>query len=89
MNAAEPQGVGAEGVLERPEQATAWELRTAWATRRRVVLTLSERCIVRRIEGTVERVAVTGAFVEINGWHVPTVEIFGVSSPHHSQRKAA
>lgn len=74
--------------LERSERATAWELRTAWASGRRVVLTLSERCIVRRVEGRVERVAVTGAFVLINGWHVPTVEILGVAQPHHSQRAA-
>lgn len=71
--------------LERPEQSTAWELRTAWAKRSPVVLTLSERCMIRRLEGRVTRVAVTGAYVVIEDWHVPTVEILGVASPHHSQ----
>jgi hypothetical protein len=82
-------GGGGVNVLERPEQATVWELRTAWAKGRRVVLTLSDRCMIQRIEGTVERVAVTGAFVLIEGWHVPVAEILGVASPHHSQRSAA
>lgn len=74
-------------VLERPEQATVWDLRTAWAKNRRVVLTLSDRCMIRRIEGTVEQVAVTGAFVLISGWHVPCADILGISFPHHTQRR--
>jgi nucleoside 2-deoxyribosyltransferase len=72
--------------LERPEQSTAWELCTAWAKGRPVVLTLSDRCMVQRIEGVVSRVAVTGAFVVIEGWHVPTVEILSIASPHYSQK---
>jgi hypothetical protein len=77
------------GTLERPEHALAFELRARWADQRPVVLTLTERCIVRRIEGRVERVAVTGAFVVIEGWHVPLGEILAVHSPHHSQKEAA
>lgn len=75
--------------LSRPEQSIAWELRGAWAGHRPVVLTLSARCLVERVEGLIERVAVTGAFVVIDGWHIPTVDVLGVHRPHHSQREAA
>jgi hypothetical protein len=75
--------------LQRSEHAMAWELRTAWALGRPVVLTLTERCIVRRIEGRVERVAVTGAFVVLEGWHVPLLDVLSVRSPHHAQRSEA
>jgi hypothetical protein len=74
--------------LALSEQQKAWELRGAWIAGRRVVLTLTERCMVQRIEGRVERVSVTGACVYINGWHVPTDEILAISKPHHSQREA-
>jgi hypothetical protein len=77
------------GTLERPEAALAWELRARWADQRPVVLTLTERCVVRRIEGRVERVAVTGAFVVLEGWHVPLAEVLSVRSPHHAQRSEA
>lgn len=75
-------------LLERREQQTAWELRGAWASGRRVVLTLSDRCQVRRVEGVVSYVSTTGAFVVAQGWHIPTAEILGVAAPHHSQRAA-
>lgn len=71
--------------LERREQTIAWELRGAWVSRKPVVVTLSERCMIRRLEGTVEYVGVTGAFALIDGWHVPTVDVLGVLKPHHSQ----
>lgn len=71
--------------LTRSEQDLAWELRRAWAKHERVVLTLSERCMVDRVEGTIKRVAVTGAFVVCNGWHIPTVEVLGMAKPHFSQ----
>jgi hypothetical protein len=64
--------------IERTEKATAWELRTAWAKRRPVALTLSERCVV----------AVAGAFVIIDGWHVPCADVLGVASAHYSQKAA-
>jgi hypothetical protein len=74
---------------ERPEQATAWELRGAWAAHRRVVVTLSDRCVVQRVEGLIEAVAVTGAFVVIDGWHIPTADVTGVHRPHYTQEAVA
>jgi hypothetical protein len=65
----------------RPGAAKAWELRGAWANRKRVALSLSERCVISRLEGLVDRVAVTGAFVVIDGWHVPTEEILAIHKP--------
>ena len=75
--------------LARQEQTTAWELRGAWIESKPVVLTLTERCMIRRLEGLIEYVSVTGAYVMIDGWHVPTVDILGVLKPHHSQQLAA
>jgi hypothetical protein len=72
-------------MLERSEQATAWELRGYWAARRRVALTLTSRCMISRVEGLIERVSVTGAFVVFDGRHIPTVDILAVARPHHSQ----
>lgn len=71
--------------LERPTGSITWELRSKWASRKPVVLTLSERCNPRRLEGQVDRVAPSGAFVVVDGWHVPTEEILGVHQPHYSQ----
>lgn len=71
--------------LTRSEQDLAWELRRAWAKWEPVVLTLSERCMVQRVEGRIKKVAVTGAFVVCDGWHIPTVEILGIAKPHFSQ----
>lgn len=73
----------------RPEQAKAWELRGAWAQSKRVVVTLTDRCMIDRLEGPVSYVSVTGAFAVIDGWHIPCEEILAVHKPHHSQRKAA
>jgi hypothetical protein len=67
--------------LVRPASSLLWELRAAWATGRRVSLSLDERCIVHRVEGWVEQVAATGAFVVVNGWHVPTDAILAVHNP--------
>ena len=75
--------------LERSEQQIAWELRGHWVTGKPVVVTLTERCIVRRIEGQVSYVSVTGAFAVIDGWHCPCVEVLGVARPHFSQKAAA
>lgn len=47
-----------------------WELRAAWASGRRVALTL-ERCDLDRIEGVVTRVSATGAFATVGAVHVP------------------
>lgn len=71
--------------LERPTGSITWELRAKWAKRQEVVLTLSDRCNPQRIEGLVDRVAASGAFVVVDGWHVPTDEILGVHQPHFTQ----
>lgn len=72
----------------KQEQSTAWEMRTAWGTHTEVRLTLTDRCMVRTIVGHVSRVAVTGAFVAIDGWHVPTAEILGTGRPTIADREA-
>lgn len=69
--------------LVRPVSAVMWELRGAWASGRRVVLSLDSRCVVRRVEGWVRGVAATDAFVRIQGWHVPGDAILAV---HHPSR---
>lgn len=71
--------------LARPESATARELRDAWVARRVVVLSLSDRCEPRRLEGLVRSVAVTGAFVVVDGWHVPMADVLAVHRPHFEQ----
>ena len=74
--------------LIRREPETAAELRDAWVHRRPVVLSLSERCEPRRVEGCVRFVAVTGAFVvvEFDGpLHVPMIDVMAVHRPHFTQ----
>jgi hypothetical protein len=75
--------------LAHREQSMARGLRQQGVSRRPVVLSLTERCEPRRIEGRVTYVAVTGAYAIIDGWHVPVVDILGVVSPHFSQKAAA
>lgn len=75
--------------LERSEQAMAWELRGLWAQHKPAVVSLSKRCMVQRVEGLVEYVAVTGAYAVIDGWHIPCADVLAVHRPHHTQRKAA
>ena len=75
-------------MLVRAESEVAWELRGHWAARRPVVVTLTSRCIVDRVEGLVEKVAVTGAFAVIDGWHVPVADILAVHRPHFEQNGA-
>lgn len=70
----------------RDRQAILWELRAAWASRKVVVLSLSPRCVVRRVEGTVDRVAATGAYVIADGWHIPEEDILAVHKPHFAQK---
>jgi hypothetical protein len=72
-------------VLHDSEQKFAWELRGHWAARRRVVLALSERCIIPRIEGYVEHVSPTGAVAYVEGWHVPLADVLAVSRPHFTE----
>ena len=70
------------------EQDTAWEMRTAWGSHKEVRLTLTGRCTLRTIVGHVSAVSVTGAFVTVDGWHVPTVEILGTGRPTIADRDA-
>lgn len=67
--------------LVRPITATLWELRSAWASGKRVALSLDERCTPRRVEGHVSAVAATGAYVRVAGLHVPDEAILAVHLP--------
>jgi hypothetical protein len=67
-----------ETAMTRPQATIAWELRGHWAAHRRVALTLSDRCIQKRIEGHVDRIATTDAFVVVDGWHVPLQDVLAV-----------
>lgn len=67
--------------LIRPPSAVAWELRGAWATGRRVSLTLDERCEIPRLEGCVLHVSGTGATCNVAGWHVPIDAVLAVHRP--------
>jgi hypothetical protein len=67
--------------LVHDEQALAWDLRAAWVNRRAVRLTLTENCVLSMIVGKVSAVSVTGAFVTVDGWHVPTEAIRAVGKP--------
>jgi hypothetical protein len=58
-----------------------WELRGAWASGRRISLSLDERCPDRRIEGYVTRVAATDSFVHVNGVHVPGDAVLAIHRP--------
>jgi hypothetical protein len=85
--------------LVRRESEMARELREEfWAgwrsgPQRDVVLTLSERCEMRRLQGRVKRVAVTGAFVIVTAkdgdWHVPIDDVLAIHRPHFEQERAA
>lgn len=66
--------------LVRPLSSTAWELRTAWATRRRVAVSLA-RADMDRIEGYVFAVAATDTTVTIAGVVVPLDRILAVHRP--------
>lgn len=68
-------------MLVRPASSIAWELRGAWASGRRVALTLDGD--EDRVEGHVQRVAATGAFCVVRGLHVPAAAILAV---HHPSR---
>lgn len=58
----------------------AKELRDAWLSRRRVLVTLSDRCAVPMIVGRVACVSVTGATANIDGWTIPVAEVEGICS---------
>lgn len=66
--------------LVRPVSAVAWELRSAWATGRRVALSL-ERSDMARLEGHVSRVAATDASAIVAGRMVPLDRVLAVHLP--------
>lgn len=66
--------------LVRPLSAVTWELRRAWATGRRVALSL-EGCDVDRLEGVVMHVSGTGVIARVRGLLVPTDRILAVHWP--------
>ena len=68
--------------LVRPLGGIAFELRAAWATGRRVALSL-DACDLDRVEGCVDRVAATNATVTVAGRLVPMDRILAV---HHPSR---
>lgn len=70
----------ASTALVRPVAAVAWELRGAWATGRRVAVSL-ERADVGRLEGHVSRVSATGATMVLAGLHVPLDRVLAVHWP--------
>lgn len=66
--------------LVRPVSSVAWELRGAWASGRRVSVTL-ERADLERVEGVVHAVAATDAHATIAGRLVPLDRILAVHLP--------
>ena len=65
--------------LTRSAAATFWELRGAWATGRRVALTLTAD--IDRVEGHVSRVSATDAFVTVGDVLIPADVILAVHRP--------
>jgi hypothetical protein len=74
--------------LAHDERALAWELRKAWMLGNAVRLTLTDRCVVASVVGVVTHVAVTGAFVTVDGWHVPVSEVRGIGKPTVNDKDA-
>jgi hypothetical protein len=62
-------------IADYDEPGPARELREAWLARRRLLVTLTDRCAVPMIVGRVACVSVTGATSVIDGWTIPTAEI--------------
>lgn len=65
--------------LARPLRSVAWELRTSWARGLRVSLSIDAD--VERVEGHVQTVSATDAFVVVAGLHVPLDRILAVHRP--------
>jgi hypothetical protein len=77
-----------EATVARRESAAAWDLRSAWAARRPVVLTLDAAvAVVARVAGYVERVSATGATCDVDDLAggrivVPLRVVLAVRRPH-------
>lgn len=85
MKSALPEGTLPAGL---PADKIVWELRGLWARAQPVALALSERCVVRVVKGPLTRIAVTGAFVVVDGWEVPADEILSVTVPTRADLEA-
>ena len=72
--------------LQRPEAMLAWELRGVWAKAGEVRLTLAPGCHLPTIVGRVQQVAVTGAFVVVDGWHMPMDRVLAIGKPTVADR---
>ena len=66
-------------VLTRDLDAVAWELRGHWASGRRVALSIDGD--VSRVEGHVQAVSPTGAYVVVAELHVPLDRVLAVHRP--------
>jgi hypothetical protein len=66
--------------LELPISAKGWQLRGAWATGRRVAVTIDSPDL-SRAEGFVTSVSATNAYLIIAGWHVPLDAVLAVHFP--------
>lgn len=66
--------------LVRPLSSTVWELRGAWALGRRISVSI-DTADESRLEGLVRSVAPTGAYVVVNGRHVPLERVLAVHRP--------
>ena len=58
-----------------------WELRGAWASGRRVALSLDDRCDRSRVEGHVRSVSPTDGWARIGGLTLPADAILAVHLP--------
>jgi hypothetical protein len=67
--------------LVRATSAIMWDLRSAWAAGWRVSVSLDGAAEFQRLEGHVQRVSATDAYVVIAGWHVPAHVILAVHRP--------
>lgn len=73
--------------LVKDEQRLVWEARKLWAKRGDVRVTIDRTAIVSPIVGTIERVSVTGAFIVVDGWHVPMYAVKAFGKPTYGDRE--
>lgn len=77
----------ARSTLAPLEAAVVRECRDAWLRGREVRLSLTDRCVVRTVIGRIKMVAITGAFVVCDGWHVPAMDVLSVGHPTLEERE--
>lgn len=76
----------ASKALVRLTSSIFWELRRAWASGRRVAITLTDRCDRERVEGHVVAVSATDAYVRVKTFkdrprEIPGEDILAVHNP--------